>query len=59
MITATSEGAEGRCYLMLYRTTDGQASTQTSGVFTDRLVRTAAGWRFAERTLRQDGPIRR
>ena len=59
MITATSEGAEGRCYLMLYRTTDGQAAIQTSGVFTDRLVRTAAGWRFAERTLRQDGPVPR
>ncbi len=58
MITATSEGAEG-CYLMLYRITDGQAAIQTSGVFTDRLVRTAAGWRFAQRTLRQDGSVPR
>ncbi len=59
MITATPEGAEGRCYLMLYRTTDGPAAIQTSGVFADRLVKTAAGWRFAQRTLRQDGPARR
>ncbi len=59
MITATPEGAEGRCYLMLYRTTDGPVAIQTSGVFTDRLVKTAAGWRFAERTLRQDGPAPR
>ena len=59
MITATPEGAEGRCYLMLYRTTDGRATIQTSGVFTDRLVRTAAGWRFAQRTLRGDRPARR
>lgn len=59
MITATSEGAEGRCYLMLYRTTDGRAAIQTSGVFTDHLVRTAAGWRFEQRTLRQDGPVPR
>ena len=59
MVTSTSEGAEGRCYLMLFRTLDGPATIQTSGVFTDRLVRTADGWRFAERTLRQDGPAQR
>ena len=59
MITATSEGAAGRCYLLLFRTLDGPATIQTSGVFTDRLVRTAAGWRFVQRTLRQDGPAER
>ena len=59
MITATSEGAEGRCYLLLFRTLDGPAAIQTSGIFTDRLVRTAAGWRFAERSLRGDGPAQR
>lgn len=56
MITATPGGAEGRCYWMLFRTADGPAAIQTSGVFTDRLVKTAAGWRFADRTLRGDGP---
>ena len=59
MITATSGGAEGRCYLMLFRTVDGPAAIQTSGVFTGRLVKTAAGWRFAHRTLRGDGSAQR
>ena len=59
MITATSGGAQGRCYLMLFRTVDGPAAIQTSGVFTDRLVKTAVGWRFAQRTLRGDGPVQR
>ena len=59
MITATPGGAEGRCYLMLFRTVDGPAAIQTSGVFSDRLVKTAAGWRFAQRTLRGDGPDQR
>ncbi len=59
MISATPEGAEGRCYLMLYRTMDGPAAIQTSGVFTDSLVKTEAGWRFAQRRLRGDGPAQR
>jgi hypothetical protein len=44
---------------MLFRTMDGPAAIQTSGVFTDRLVKTAVGWRFAQRTLRGDGPVQR
>ena len=59
MITATSGGADGRCYLLLFRTVDGPATIQTSGIFTDSLVKTPAGWRFARRTLRQDGPVQR
>ena len=59
MITAMSGGAEGRCYLMLFRTMDGPAAIQTSGVVTDRLVKTAVGWRFTQRTLRGDGPVQR
>lgn len=59
MITATPGGAEGRCYLMLFLTVDGPAAIQTSGVFTDRLVKTTVGWRFAHRTLRGDGPAQR
>ena len=59
MITATSGGAEGRCYLLLFRTVDSPATIQTSGILTDSLVKTPAGWRFARRTLRQDGPVQR
>ncbi|MYD87497.1 MAG: nuclear transport factor 2 family protein [Acidobacteria bacterium] len=59
MITATPGGAEGRCDLVLFRTVDGPAAIQTSGAFTDRLVQTAVGWRFAHRTLRGDGPAQR
>ena len=59
MITATPGSAESRSYLMLFRTLDGPASIQTSGVFTDCLVKTAAGWRFAHRTLLGDGPAQR
>ena len=42
---------------MLCRTVDGPAAIQTSGVFTDRLVKIVAGWRFAQRTLRGAGSV--
>ena len=57
MITPMSEGAEGRCYPLLFRTPDGPAAIQTSGVLTDRLVRTVDRDRLAVRAA--DSPTGR
>ena len=47
--------ATARCYLLtVMKRKDGSMITATAGVYSDRLVRTGAGWRFSERRLRGD-----
>ena len=50
------EAARGRAYFQAFNGLPGELPTLTdAGVYEDRLVRTAAGWRFAERVVHFDG----
>ena len=47
--------ATGRCYLMLMRLQPGNPATVlATGLYEDQLTKTAGGWRFASRSLRND-----
>lgn len=56
LLDATTDGASGTCYLMLYAlgTKDEPARIVTTGIYVDALVRTPEGWRFSRRTVRGD-----
>ncbi len=46
----------GRCYLIAYNGMPGDLpAIADCGIYEDLLTRTAAGWRFARRTLSMDG----
>ncbi len=45
------------CYLLVGSTEDGRLLLPVTGRYTDVLVRTADGWRFAERTLTLDAAM--
>lgn len=49
--------AEVRSYLTLASTSRGQLSILATGLYHDRLRRTAEGWRFASRHLRLDSGV--
>ena len=54
VLTATDDGAEGRCYALTFN-----ASTRSlmwTGTYKDVLVETAEGWRFSSRQLTIDTP---
>ena len=55
-VTATSEGAEGTTYLMLYNAGVRPPSVIASGIYEDVLVRTPQGWRFQSRVVQIDRP---
>ena len=53
-IKGTADGATGSVYLMLV---DVSGKTiYATGIYTDTLVKTADGWRFKKRALKQDTP---
>jgi hypothetical protein len=55
VIEVRGDRAASKCYLLtVMKRKDGSMITVTAGVYSDTLVRTAAGWRFAERRLRGD-----
>jgi ketosteroid isomerase-like protein len=57
VIEAADGGAKGTCYLMLLRLTPGEqppAAVMTTALYTDRLVKTADGWRFTNRSVTAD-----
>ncbi len=55
-ITATDEGADGSCYLILYNTGTQPPTVVVTGIYNDKLVRTEDGWRFKTRAVTPDPP---
>lgn len=55
-IMGTPEGANGSVYLMLLDVGTRPASIFSTGMYTDSLVKTKAGWRFKQRTTKGDAP---
>ena len=53
-ITATDEGADGSCYLILYNTGTAPPTVVVTGIYNDKLVRTPDGWRFKMRAVTPD-----
>ena len=56
VITATAEGANGACYLLLFNTGVKPAVPMGNAKYDDKLVMTASGWRFKSRTVVPDAP---
>jgi ketosteroid isomerase-like protein len=55
VIEEGASGAEGKCYLALYKLGDeGGPSILVSGVYNDELTKTAEGWRFKSRKVTGD-----
>lgn len=52
VITPTTDGAKGSCYLLLLDTTT--KGVVMSGIYSDTLAKTASGWRFKERVAKGD-----
>ena len=55
-VTASTEGAAGTTYLMLYNAGVRPPSVIASGIYQDVLVRTPQGWRFQSRVVQIDRP---
>lgn len=56
LITPTDTGADGSCYLLLFNTSADPVSIRIAGIYQDKLVKTAAGWRFSNRIAKSDRP---
>lgn len=56
LITPTAEGADGSCYLLLVDTSSQPVGITVSGIYTDKIVKTANGWRFKERVATIERP---
>lgn len=56
LITPTSAGANASVMLMLLNVGAKPAAIAATGMYTDTLVRTEAGWRFASRAVKIDAP---
>jgi SnoaL-like domain len=55
-ISGNSKAASGFVYLMLVDISTKPASILTTATYTDALVKTKDGWRFAKRTTKGDAP---
>lgn len=55
-IEGTAEGANGSVYLILYNVGVKPVAIATTGMYTDTLVKTKAGWRFKTRAVKGDAP---
>jgi hypothetical protein len=53
-LTATSGGADGTCYLILYDVGQRPPGVTVTGIYSDVLVETADGWRFQSRQVAID-----
>ena len=49
LITPTAEGADGSCYLLMVDTNTQPPNITVSGIYRDKIVKTANGWRFKSR----------
>lgn len=56
VITPAAEGANASVMLMLLNVGTKPAAIAATGMYTDKLVKTDAGWRFAARTVKIDAP---
>ena len=56
VITATADGADGACYLLLVDTRSQPPGITVAGIYADKIVKTSAGWRFQERVFTMDMP---
>jgi ketosteroid isomerase-like protein len=55
IIDVQGDRATAKAYLLtVVKRKDGSVITATAGVYSDKLVRTRAGWRFSERRLSGD-----
>ena len=51
VVEGTSDGAAGKCYLMLFRLGEEGAAPLVTAVYHDELVNGPDGWRFASRKV--------
>ena len=56
LITPTANGADGSCYLLLVDTSVQPVGISVSGIYEDKIVKTAAGWRFQKRVAAIESP---
>ena len=56
LITPTFTGADGSCYLLLMDTGAQPVGVRVAGIYRDKIVKTAAGWRFSNRVVTTDRP---
>lgn len=56
LITPTAEGADGSCYLLLVDTGVQPIGITVLGIYTDKIVKTANGWRFQNRIAKIEMP---
>jgi hypothetical protein len=56
LIDGEGDRAEGRAYLMLLTVGSPPATIAMTAEYSDQIVRTNAGWRFAERRVTVDRP---
>lgn len=56
LITPTAEGADGSCYLLMVDTATQPPNITVSGIYRDKLVKTANGWRFKSRDAAIEPP---
>ena len=54
MVVPTATGAHGQVYLVIVDFATKPATIMASASYSDELVRTAQGWRFAKRTTKGD-----
>jgi hypothetical protein len=54
VITPTSEGADGSCYLLLFNARNVPATITETAIYQDSLVKTPEGWRFKKRVVWRD-----
>ena len=57
LITTTANGADGSCYLLLVDTSVQPVGISVSGIYEDKIVKTAAGWRFQKRVAAIERPV--
>ena len=58
VVTPTAEGATARMYFVSFEVSYSPPKPALSGHYDDVLVRTPDGWRFKERIMTLDVPLR-
>lgn len=56
VVTPTAEGADGSAYLLLLTVGTQPPGIGLAGLYSDKLVKTSAGWRFKSRRVDIEGP---
>jgi ketosteroid isomerase-like protein len=56
VVTPSAEGANGKVMLMMLDSGTKPVSIMSTGLYTDALVKTANGWRFKSRVVKNDPP---